>query len=83
MRPAIGAQGTVRIDSRLDAGLFCTVSVGGQEFRGGCPEMLNPWSICGYLDAKLLSTVGIGGQEFGCEHPAHMPWKPGVKPGWD
>ena len=35
VRPALGAQGTVRIDSKLDAGFFCTVSVGGQEFRGG------------------------------------------------
>jgi hypothetical protein len=40
VRPALGAQGTVRIDSKLDAGFFCTVSVGGQEFRGDCPKTL-------------------------------------------
>lgn len=33
-RLAVGGRGTVRLDSRIDAGFFCTVTVAGHVFRG-------------------------------------------------
>ena len=31
----VGSKGTVSLDSRFDAGYFCTVKVGRHEFQGG------------------------------------------------